>query len=1460
MRVSKGSAELKTSKLLCCLFAGSIAANGSAALAAPATALRLLVAADSVGQTHPRATAADRQEVDKLLSRARQAIKENNLGLADSLVSRAEALHVDYGMFHVGDTPKKARHDLDALKKMTRSEAKPPSQNFKAQASERDGTQQASTPTSPPADPSGEPGLGRTTSPMMKPPGDDTTGLPGLGRQNESLAQSAFARKVASGPPADGAAEADLTDSSLKMRVVASDMDARRRSDLLLLNARRAVAQNDLRRATALVAEAKALNVNYGIHDDSPVKVETLLRKAADVAAMRSNTVTGDSWRRPFADLLMEQAEQLLRYKEFDEAERLAMDASRLKANYGPFDAKPEALIGKINHDRKTAAPGAGVAQNSGLAGQSATQATALVPTPPVGPTSGTPSAPAMPANQAAPPAKLGADPKAMVAGASPMAPPQRAPGRPMVFEPIRVAEPLVGAPSKDQVLLTLAQARAALAAGDIEIAEQLARQADALQMPESAFGPADDRPWLVLIETQKFRARQSGVVNAGGGGEPPVGPYPATQAMYDQTRDVTRNVPSAALMTQPIERADAPERLPVADAEPIASSPGEPPAAIRLFLEGEQALRDRDVVKARERFRDAYTLRDQLDPQTAQRLQDHLQLLSGPQLGAGRPASPQKNLIDDATARQQLAFKQLSAEVSRQQVAARNLMPTDPQKALDILKQAQAAVEASSVVGEGRASLLKRLEVSRVEVDKYFTEHKAQLDFESQNKQVLSGVEERRLHKLEIDDRLAKMINDFNRLMEEKRFAEAEVIAKRAAEIAPDNAITRQLMWNVKFAYRNYKNQELINDKEQAVWTELDQVEQAARPFNSGNPYVMPDATSWKQLSDTRLSRLRNENRSRRSERDLDIERKLKTPVSLRFKDKPLSEVLDELAKLAAVNLHLDPEGLQAEAVESSRPVTIELNQEISLKSALHLILEPLHLSYVIKDEVLKITSEQLRDGEIYPVTYSVADLVIPIPNFAPNNGMGLQGALREGYAQSMGVAGGLGFGNNAAMTAVANPNGSASNAMINPALMAQMAQSGSLPGGSNGASQGLSNGMMPGGAGSADFDSLVDLITATISPTTWDEVGGPGSIAPYRNNLSLVISQTQDVHDQIADLLSQLRRLQDLQVTIEVRFITLNDNFFEQIGVDFNFNIVNQDRNSVITTVGESNASNSGLAGLQNVPGTSPTYNTNLAIPFLDNSYSLAAPQFGQATSVASFGFAILSDIEAYFLVNASQGDRRSNVMQAPKVTLFNGQQASVFDQTVTPFVVSVIPVVGDFAAAQQPVIVVLSEGTALTVQAVVSNDRRFVRLTVVPFFSQIGDVTTFTFQGSSSSTSQSSASGGKDVAGDSNNSSSGSTTGSNTGITVQLPTFSFVSVSTTVSVPDGGTVLLGGVKRLSEGRNEFGVPILSKLPYVNRLFKNVGIGRETQSLMMMVTPRIIIQEEEESLLGIQQPNANP
>lgn len=66
-------------------------------------------------------------------------------------------------------------------------------------------------------------------------------------------------------------------------------------------------------------------------------------------------------------------------------------------------------------------------------------------------------------------------------------------------------------------------------------------------------------------------------------------------------------------------------------------------------------------------------------------------------------------------------------------------------------------------------------------------------------------------------------------------------------------------------------------------------------------------------------------------------------------------------------------------------------------------------------------------------------------------------------------------------------------------------------------------------GGIGSTDVDPLISLITSTIAPTTWDTVGGPGSIASYTTPgiCSLVFSQSFEVHEQVEALLAELRKL---------------------------------------------------------------------------------------------------------------------------------------------------------------------------------------------------------------------------------------------------------------------------------------------------------------------------------------------
>jgi hypothetical protein len=72
--------------------------------------------------------------------------------------------------------------------------------------------------------------------------------------------------------------------------------------------------------------------------------------------------------------------------------------------------------------------------------------------------------------------------------------------------------------------------------------------------------------------------------------------------------------------------------------------------------------------------------------------------------------------------------------------------------------------------------------------------------------------------------------------------------------------------------------------------------------------------------------------------------------------------------------------------------------------------------------------------------------------------------------------------------------------------------------------------------------------------------------------------------------------------------------------------------------------------------------------------------------------------------------------------------------------------------------------------------------------------------------------------------------------------VPTVTNIRLQTTVTVPDGGTVTLGGYSGLSEGRNEFGAPGLG------RGFRNVGYGRRAVSGKVTVTVRIIDLREEE------------
>ncbi len=137
--------------------------------------------------------------------------------------------------------------------------------------------------------------------------------------------------------------------------------------------------------------------------------------------------------------------------------------------------------------------------------------------------------------------------------------------------------------------------------------------------------------------------------------------------------------------------------------------------------------------------------------------------------------------------------------------------------------------------------------------------------------------------------------------------------------------------------------------------------------------------------------------------------------------------------------------------------------------------------------------------------------------------------------------------------------------------------------------------------------------------------------------------------------------------QVTIGNRFHTLSDSFFENNTISWtgHYNFVD-------------NSSNHAFQG------------QGITFSF-GGSALLSKPQFGSPDPTAGLAtqFAIVGkNGQINVALNFSQGYKQAATTQAPEVTIMNGQTGYISDTSQTPFVISVIPVVGAFPMAPQQI----------------------------------------------------------------------------------------------------------------------------------------------------------------------------
>lgn len=785
----------------------------------------------------------------------------------------------------------------------------------------------------------------------------------------------------------------------------------------------------------------------------------------------------------------------------------------------------------------------------------------------------------------------------------------------------------------------------------------------------------------------------------------------------------------------------------------------------------------------------------------------------------------PKPDSLSQAQAMQKVKFDKMQQQgLDAQREAAEKFRAGQADAALDILSDYVQALESAGLEANKVAQLRRPVE-SRLQHFKLLKAQKEFLDKDSTAKDgKKNAIGQKMLAEENRNKKVADQMKLFNTSFKEGKYLEAESYAMRAQELDPDNAMAAAAVNMAKTQRALVSVRGTKSEKEKFFLDGLNDTDKFGQALTIDKPLDVGESMTDRRNKRTSLSTLTSPQRKSVAERE--IEGRLNQPVNLSFNNQPLKDVLEDIRAMYQINIVPDVAALEAEGISLERPITLKLEQ-ISLKSALNLMLRNVHLTWVVKDEVLQITTESQARGKLATVTYQVTDLVLPVENHGRDSGTSFNPLLTRG----------TGGGGGNTPTPIGTPMGLNGGTSV-----------GSSTGSGN---QSVSDsGKWNKRIGTTTEDALIRIITSTIEPQSWSTVGGSGTIEYHPLTMSLVVNQTPNIQEQVADLLNNLRRLLDQEVALEIRLISIAEDFYERIGLDFNLNIKTDRNTAKFEPMITSNQYKP--AGYINDPyfknmvgGITPagSFTSDLDIPIKQNSFNMTNPAFGNYFGAPggglSMGLAFLSDIQVFLFLEAAQGDNRTNVMQAPKLTLFNGQTATLNVGDTQFFVIDVnLQTLANGNVSFSPVVQGYFNGIQLTIQAIISADRRTVRLSpnismqnlapgpvnlfpvVVPIFPQPGfnqpnpsDPITFTQL-------------------------------------IQQPIIQSVTVQTTVAVPDGGTVLMGGLKRLSEARNEYGPPILSKIPYLNRLFRNTGYGREATSLLMMITPRIIIQEEEEQI----------
>jgi general secretion pathway protein D len=756
------------------------------------------------------------------------------------------------------------------------------------------------------------------------------------------------------------------------------------------------------------------------------------------------------------------------------------------------------------------------------------------------------------------------------------------------------------------------------------------------------------------------------------------------------------------------------------------------------------------------------------------------------------------KAVVDDAVAKAQSCISQGQFDKAKETVeeAQRTVNENQMQLGNELFKQYDTQLKQLSE-----------------EINNGQTAKEQQLKEQKQAEAITAQEQYRKQTEIERQKRIDELMDNALSLQKQQRYEEAlgQIESLLAIDPLNNKALIQKQMLDDMIGFRKQLEIQKESNKERV--NTLEKADEAGTPYSDEINY----SKSWREIDAKR----KPDEPTGQDPANAKVYAQMKTVVDLSelTAQTTLEDAIEILRDsvsppLAIVVRWTDLE--QSAEIYKSTPINIERISAIPLETGLKLLLGSVsgklaEISYIVENGVIIIATKDSLKVEMETRVYDITDLLSrpSDPEYSTTGGAG--GAGGAGGGGRGGGGGGRGGGGG---------------------------------GGGRGGGGGGAGGA--GGGGTSDYEEyfdqedlglqrdqivieatqrateLMDTIRIIIAPDSWFEAGGDGSITLYELK-KLIVLQTPKIHDQLNKLLKDLRDRLGYQVSIESRFLVVGENFLEDIGLDFPTIRLNNIFNGVFDNPKPLviNATSSGI--------TQPT-NTGIEGSFGRTPGGAGISALGLA---GGFGTS-LNDLQVDFLLRATQAHRDSTSLVAPKITVLSGEMATFRQQRTFRFALPPDVSQNQFAGGVGGTTTTQSiqsnydsvrSGTYLYVTPTVTPDKKHVLLNITTESRKMLGFETTTLEFPTGNAGQIST------------------------WQVSLPQTERSRVITRVSIPDGGTLLLGGQRITEEVETEAGVPVLSKLPVVGRAFDNRSKIKDHKILLILVKPTIILQEEKDA-----------